>query len=73
MARVFEVFAGWHLTFDDKRFDYGEDRHLTFGYLDGRMVVFAWTHRDGTCRVISLRKANGREQKRYEGRLGRPG
>ena len=73
MARVSEVFEGRHLTFTDKRFDYGEDRHLTIGFLEGRMVVFAWTPRDGTCRVISLRKANGRERKRYESRLGRPG
>lgn len=73
MARIAEVFAGRHLTFEDARFDYGEDRYLTFGHLDGQMVVFAWTPRDGTCRVISLRKANGRERKRYESRLGRPG
>ena len=73
MARVSEVFEGPHLTFTDKRFDYGEDRHLTFGHLDDRMVVFAWTPRDGTCRLISLRKANGREQNRYESRLGRSG
>lgn len=73
MARVSEVFAGCHLTFADMRFDYGEDRHLTIGHLDGRMVVFAWTVRDGSCRVISLRKANGRERKRYENRLGRSG
>lgn len=73
MARVSEVFDGPHIIFDDLRFEYGKNRHLTFGYLNGRMVVFAWTARDGTCRVISLRKANGRERKRYESRLGRSG
>jgi len=59
MARVSEVFEGPHLTFTDKRFDDGEDRHLTFGQQDGRMVVFAWTARDGPGRVIRLRTAAG--------------
>ena len=53
MAQVSELFDGPHITFDDLRFAYGEDRHLTFGDLQGRVVVFAWTHRDDTCRVIA--------------------
>lgn len=33
--------------------------------LDGRMVVMVWTLRGEARRIISLRKANEREQARY--------
>ncbi|MBF9044921.1 BrnT family toxin [Rhodobacterales bacterium HKCCE4037] len=69
MARAGEVFEGPHLTFRDRRQDYGEERWVTFGHLDGRLVTFAWTPRGDALRVISLRKANGREEKRYGTRL----
>ena len=59
------VFSGPHLTFDDIRFEYGEERYVTIGRLNDRLVVIAWTPRDGTRRIISMRKANGREQKKY--------
>lgn len=70
MARAGKVFAGAHITFPDIRFDYGEDRFLTFGLLDGRMIVLAWTPRREATRIISMRKANDREEKRYRPRLG---
>ena len=60
------------LTFDDLRFAYGEERKVTVGYLSGRMIIFAWTPRGEKIRVISMRKANEREQKLYGGRLARP-
>ena len=43
MARAREVFDGTHLTVKDRRRDYGEIRHLTIGFLSGRMVMVAWT------------------------------
>ena len=45
MARADEVFAGATLTVEDDRKDYGEDRFITIGFLDGRMVVLVWTLR----------------------------
>jgi hypothetical protein len=42
-ARAGEVFAGQTATIVDDRFDYGETRFITAGYLDGRMVVTVWT------------------------------
>ena len=50
----------------DDRWDYGEVRYISTGMLDGRLVVVCWTHRQERIRIISLRKANGREQRRYE-------
>ena len=42
-ARAGEVFAGQTATIVDDRFDYGETRFITAGYLDGRLVVTVWT------------------------------
>jgi uncharacterized DUF497 family protein len=68
-ARCGEIFEEPHLTIEDKRLDYGEPRYITIGMLDGRMVVFVWTPRDADMRVISMRKANDREQASYGPRL----
>jgi len=65
MADACEAFSGKNLTFPDVRFDYGEKRFVTVGYLNRRMVVLAWTDRGGRIRITSLRKANAREQKKY--------
>lgn len=65
MARAGEVFAGATLTVEDDRRDYGEDRFITIGFLDGTMVVLVWTPRAGAHRIISMRKANERERALY--------
>ncbi|MBW7657583.1 BrnT family toxin [Hydrogenophilus thermoluteolus] len=69
-ARAAEVFAGHHFTAEDLRENYGQRRYITVGKLDGRMVVMVWTPRGEARRIISMRKANEREQKRYAARLG---
>ena len=69
MARAGEVFAGATLTVEDDRQDYGEDRFITIGFLDERMVILAWTPRNGARRIISMRKANEREQALYTPRF----
>ena len=70
MARAGEVFGGATLTLEDDRKDYGEPRLITLGRLDGRMVVLVWTPREGARRIISLRKANDREDALHGPRLG---
>lgn len=70
MADAARIFDGPHLTFPDDRFDYGEDRFVTIGLLNGRMVMIAWTPRGDATRIISMRKANAREEKKYRPRLG---
>ncbi len=64
-AQAGEVFAGRHYTAPDLREDYAEDRFITVGLLDGRMVVMVWTPRGEARRIVSMRKANDREQARY--------
>jgi uncharacterized protein len=66
-----QVFAGPCVTFVDRRFDYGEERLITLGMLAGRVVIIAHAPRgDDITRIISMRKANRREQKIYQERLG---
>jgi len=37
MRRAKEIFAGYHFTRVDDRFDYGEPRFTTVGWLDSRL------------------------------------
>jgi len=63
------VFAGPVYDHEDLRFDYGESRFVTYGYLKDRMVVVVWTPRGDGRHVISMRKANAREIKAYAPRI----
>jgi len=63
--RAKELFDGAHFTREDDRIDYGELRYITVGWLDARLVVLAWTVRGRARRVISMRKANEREVKKF--------
>jgi uncharacterized protein len=40
-----EVFAGKVVDTVDERWDYGEIRNITAGFLRGQMVVLVWTLR----------------------------
>jgi len=64
-----QVFAGPCVTFEDSRFDYGEERLVTLGLLAGRVVIIAHAPRGDATRIISMRKANRREQEVYHKRL----
>lgn len=69
-ADTTEVFAGETYRYADDRADYGEVRMVAVGYLRGRMVVVIFTDRPTGRHVISMRKANDREQDRYRDILG---
>ena len=60
-----EVITNQVATFLDDRRDYGEDRFVSFGYVEGRLFVCVFTMRDTTFHIISVRKANDRELNRY--------
>ncbi len=57
------------LAAEDNRRDYGEQRWYGFIRLDGRIHVTVFTIRGAVVRVISLRKANLREVRRYHDQL----
>ena len=50
---------------DDLRYEYGEPRFKLYGRVEGRLFVIAFTIRDTGYRIISARKANKREVRRY--------
>lgn len=54
------------LIVEDTRKDYGEPRFQALGLIETRLHVLVFTARGGQVHVISLRKANKREVKRYE-------
>lgn len=54
------------LTEKDQRWDYGEERFQAIGLLEGRIFVVIYTKRSMAIRIISARRANRREVKRYE-------
>ena len=65
-----QVLAGLCFSVQDRRFEYGEERLITIGQLEGRVVVIAHVERGEGTRIISMRKANRREQKAYQERFG---
>jgi uncharacterized DUF497 family protein len=50
----------------DLRRDYGEDRLNMLANCGGRIFHVTFTMRGATTRIISARKANQRERRRYE-------
>jgi uncharacterized DUF497 family protein len=65
------VFEGPCIDWPDHRFDYGEDRIVSVGYLGPRMVIIVWTQRGDARHIISMRKANAREIKIYTPQFAR--
>ena len=59
------VFEGTTYTFEDARFDYGEQRFETLGLLAGVPVSIVHTESEDEIRVISFRKATKREATIY--------
>jgi uncharacterized protein len=63
--RAAEVDFNTALVFLDTRKTYGETRSIALCYLDQRSHVLCFTETETGIRVISFRKANEREAKRY--------
>jgi len=59
---TFQVFEGLTFTFEDDRFDYGEQRFVTLGLLDGTPVSIVHTETADNIHIISFRKATRNEQ-----------
>ena len=66
LASAGELLAGACLTEADDRFDYGEERWISLGLLNGEIVACVWTDQeDEIVRIITMWKATAREQERY--------
>jgi len=62
---AFTIFNGYTLTVEDDLYDYGEERFITFGILEGRVVVVVHTENGDSIRIISIRRATKYEEKTY--------
>ncbi len=66
-ADSYKVFELPMLAALDERKEYGEDRWISIGLMDDRVVVLVFTEPDeDTIRVVSFRKATNDERKKYE-------
>ena len=59
------VFDSNIVTVEDGRYDYGEQRFVTFGLLQGRVIAVVHTEQEDCIRIISARKATKYEQRTY--------
>ena len=53
------------VTFEDRRFNYSEQRFITLGLLREKVIVIATAETDEAIRVISMRKAEANEEDIY--------
>jgi hypothetical protein len=68
-AAASRLFEGLRLEWQDGRKDYGEIRVNTLGEIEGRVFFASFTRREDAIRIISFRKANARETRRYREHL----
>ena len=62
---VLTIFDRPHFEIEDNRTDYGEKRIIVFGQFQGTIYFIVYTMRGESCRLISARRANERERKKY--------
>lgn len=66
-ADVPQIFSSPMLVDLDDREHYGEERWVGIGWLRDVLVVVVWTEsKEDSTRIISARKANTHERRRYE-------
>lgn len=65
LKRAMKIFNGPVVRWVDHRQDYGERRWVTVGRAEGRLMTVVYTIRGGKIRIISARKANKNERRKY--------
>ncbi len=60
-----QIFEGYTVDFEDNRYDYGEDRFITIGEINGQILTVVYTCRGNVIRLISARKASTNERNIY--------
>jgi uncharacterized DUF497 family protein len=59
------IESGQTVTFEDRRFEYGEERFVTLGPVGDMLVVIVTAETEDHIRIISMRKADRHEQSIY--------
>jgi uncharacterized DUF497 family protein len=65
LPECMEAFDGPMLTREDDREDYGEQRFVSLGRAQSRVVILVWTDREDGPRLISCREAESYEREAY--------
>ena len=63
------IESGMTVTFEDRRFEYCEERFVTLGPLGAVLVAIVTAETEDHIRVISMRKADRHEQALYRENL----
>jgi len=63
------IESGQTVTFEDRRFDYGEERFVTLGPLGDMLVVIVTAESENHIRITSMRRADRHEQGIYRENL----
>ncbi len=63
------IESGQTVTFEDRRMDYGEERFVTLGPLQGVLVSIVTAETENHIRIISMRKADRHEKAIYRENL----
>lgn len=71
LADAHHVFAGRTATVPFRHHQRpDEQRFISAGWLDGRLVIMVWIERDNTRRVLSMRYADDDERKLWAKHMG---
>ena len=65
-----EIWQGEVLEVPSEQDEHGEQRHIAYGVLEGRIIAVVFTWRDGVRRLISARRARTYERRRYQNLFG---
>ena len=60
------LFDPFNITLADPDHSVEEERFLLLGFASGKVLVISFVERNGVIRIISCRKANGKERRLYE-------
>ena len=69
-ASAARIFDGDTLEREDTRRDYGGQRIVAIGQVDGITLTVVYAERDDARRIISARRANRRERRVYDQAIG---
>jgi uncharacterized DUF497 family protein len=64
-ADIQPIFTNPIVQQEDKRYDYGESRIVLLGIVSETVLYIVYTWRGSICRIISARRANQRERRKY--------
>ena len=66
---AFLFFESPYLCSEDTRSDYKEKRVIAVGTIEERVIVTVFAEKKNKTRIISMRKANEREKKKFKDKV----